>query len=224
MAVQKDCAVTPCQIIGYFAPAFRTMNFLAHLYLSPDNPDMMFGNFIADSVKGKAFENFSPDIRAGILLHRFIDTYTDTHPVPARSRLKLQPGVGKFAGVVADIAYDHYLAANWLDYATGPLSAFAMQCYQLVEQRRGLLPPRAAFVFGHMRAADWLTRYAGLDFLERVFEGMSKRTPSGGQMLESMEAIRTHYTTLETDFREFFPELCAAVGDYLTKVTPVSTE
>jgi len=33
------------------------MNFLAHAHLSQDNSDVIFGNFIADSIKGKAYLN-----------------------------------------------------------------------------------------------------------------------------------------------------------------------
>ena len=39
-----------------------TMNFLAHLYLSGDNPRLMVGNFIGDFVKGRnALEKFDPE-------------------------------------------------------------------------------------------------------------------------------------------------------------------
>ena len=46
------------------------MNFLAHLYLSKDNKNILIGNFIADAVKGKKHENYPKEIQAGILLHR----------------------------------------------------------------------------------------------------------------------------------------------------------
>ena len=38
------------------------MNFLAHLYLSGNDSDIMIGNFIADSVKGKAYKKYRPRI------------------------------------------------------------------------------------------------------------------------------------------------------------------
>ena len=57
------------------------MNFLAHLYLSGDDEEQIVGNFIADHVKGKAIESYSDGIRAGIMLHREIDVFTDSHPV-----------------------------------------------------------------------------------------------------------------------------------------------
>ena len=57
------------------------MNYLAHLYLSSGNKDLMIGNFIADHVKGNAINNFSDEIISGIKLHRLIDDFTDHHPI-----------------------------------------------------------------------------------------------------------------------------------------------
>ena len=56
------------------------MNYLAHLVLSGKNEEVLFGNFIADAVKGKSYLTWSKNIQKGILLHRFIDHYTDTNP------------------------------------------------------------------------------------------------------------------------------------------------
>ncbi|MDC1402054.1 DUF479 domain-containing protein, partial [Flavobacteriaceae bacterium] len=50
------------------------MNFLAHIYLSGNNNDLRFGNFIADSIRGKQYQDFSPSVQKGIFLHREIDT------------------------------------------------------------------------------------------------------------------------------------------------------
>jgi acyl carrier protein phosphodiesterase len=46
------------------------MNHLAHLFLSFGDPKIMVGNFIADSVKGKQFLSFAPEIQHGIILHK----------------------------------------------------------------------------------------------------------------------------------------------------------
>ena len=52
------------------------MNFLGHLILSGTNPDVIFGNFIADSVKGKSYLLLPDSIQKGIVLHRVIDNFT----------------------------------------------------------------------------------------------------------------------------------------------------
>ena len=89
------------------------MNFLSHLYLAGDSEELIIGNFIADAVKGSAFNQFSPGIQKGIVLHRKIDTFTDSHPVVELSKQRLRERYKKYASVIIDIYYDHYLAKNW---------------------------------------------------------------------------------------------------------------
>ena len=55
------------------------MNFLAHLYLSQNNTNIMIGNFIAVHIIGNHFKDYSKEIQQGIFLHREIDTFTGTH-------------------------------------------------------------------------------------------------------------------------------------------------
>ena len=57
------------------------MNFLAHAYLSFGQEEILVGNLVADFIKGKELRQFSEDIQIGILLHREIDSFTDTHPL-----------------------------------------------------------------------------------------------------------------------------------------------
>lgn len=183
------------------------MNFLAHLYLSPDDPEIIFGNFIADAVRGKDFDRYPEKVQKGILLHRFIDQTTDAHPLFQRACLRLKPFTGRFAGVAADIIFDHFLATDWPRYSTVALSDFAVRSYQLVEQMQEWLPPRAARTFHFMKTNNWLLNYADRMFMERVFRGMSGRVHQGQLLLNSWEALNGNYQLLKQDFDEFFPEL-----------------
>ena len=56
------------------------MNFLAHLYLSGNNEDILFGNFIADAVKGKVIDNYNStiDINAPLSLKKGNDVEMET--------------------------------------------------------------------------------------------------------------------------------------------------
>ena len=56
------------------------MNFLAHIYLSGKSDLVKIGNFMADGVHGNKFLELHSEIQKGIVLHRFIDTFTDAHP------------------------------------------------------------------------------------------------------------------------------------------------
>ena len=67
------------------------MNFLAHVFLSGNNENLILGNLIADSVKGKMIDLFADEVKKGILLHRMIDTYTDNHAIVKLSKMRLEP-------------------------------------------------------------------------------------------------------------------------------------
>ncbi|MGZ7081297.1 MAG: ACP phosphodiesterase, partial [Thermoanaerobaculia bacterium] len=56
------------------------MNYLAHLFLAGDSAESMIGNLAGDFVKGVLHDRFPPAITAGIVMHRKIDAFTDSHP------------------------------------------------------------------------------------------------------------------------------------------------
>ena len=81
----------------------NTMNFLAHIHLSGENEMIKIGNFMADGIRGKQFEQFPADVQKGILLHRFIDTYTDSHDVFRQSTKRLHEKYHHYSGVIRQI-------------------------------------------------------------------------------------------------------------------------
>ena len=50
------------------------MNFLAHIYLSFDDPEITLGNFFADHIRGNKYKHLPNKVQKGILLHRAIDS------------------------------------------------------------------------------------------------------------------------------------------------------
>ena len=87
------------------------MNYLAHLYLSGNDDELKLGNFIGDSVRGSDLSMYPPRVQDGIILHRGIDRYTDSHHVVMKSKLRLRPKYHKYAPVIVDMFYDHFLGA-----------------------------------------------------------------------------------------------------------------
>ena len=81
------------------------MNFLAHLYLSQDNTNIMIGNFIADHIRGNNYEEYSKEIQRGIFLHREIDTFTDNHQIVRKSKRRLHQRYRHYDGVIIDIFF-----------------------------------------------------------------------------------------------------------------------
>ena len=183
------------------------MNFLAHLYLSGKNEDIMFGNFIADAVKGKSMNGYPPKIRDGILLHREIDHFTDHHPVFKESKKRLQPKYRKFSGVIVDIYYDHFLAKNWNDYSDVDLKIFVSRAYALLIKKFRLLPPRPKLLLPFMITQNWLVGYRNFHSLQRVFRGMSRRTSFDSGMENAVEDLKLDYAAYEQEFKLFFPDI-----------------
>ncbi len=118
------------------------MNFLAHLYLSPENTEIMIGNFIADHIRGNKFSHYSEAIQKGIYLHRAIDSFTDAHEIVRTSKRRLHERYGHYDGVIIDIFYDHFLAKNWADYSQIPFEIFTQSIYTLLNNKKQMLPEK----------------------------------------------------------------------------------
>lgn len=183
------------------------MNYLAHLYLSFNQPEITIGNFIADHVKGSAIDNFKGDILRGIKIHRLIDAFTDTHPVVEESKARLRPDFRKYAPVIADVYYDHFLARDWLQYHHLPLEIFAKENYALLRKNESILPDRTVHMLGYMEPQNWLVKYATLDGMQRALTGLSRRTTFESNMENAHLFLEKHYAEFEDEFNRFFPEL-----------------
>lgn len=183
------------------------MNFLAHAFLSGDDKDLIIGNFIADAVKGKDYQLYREGITKGILLHRKIDAYTDSHPVVAQTKARLRAYFGKYAGVVSDIYYDHFLAIHWASYSAIPLAAYTQSIYSIVRDEYEFLPEEVKQFFPYMVKHDWLYGYRTFEGLDRVFNGMSRRTRFDSKMENGVQVLKEYYQAFDEEFSLFFPEL-----------------
>lgn len=183
------------------------MNCLAHIYLSGNDPDITIGNFIADHVKGKDYLHYPVNIRKGIALHRAIDNFTDNHAIVEQTKQRIRQSQKKYTPVVADIYYDHYLAANWKLFSGVELEVFADNFYKLTDNYSNLIPARTANMLIYMRQQNWLVNYANFTGLQRVFNGMSNRVSFENNMKNAVADLQLYYEPIEKEFMEFFKEL-----------------
>jgi acyl carrier protein phosphodiesterase len=196
-------------------PTFKDMNYLAHLYLSGNDADLLLGNFIADHLKGEDRKRLYPEaIKRGIALHRRIDAFTDGHPVVTESKMRVRSSFGKYAPVIVDVFYDHFLAANWERYHAMPLPIYAQQTYDLLQSRFEELPSGAQHMLPFMRQHDWLSGYAHMTGIQRVMGGMSRRSKFESRMHEAPTLLALQYAAFEAEFNRFFPELEAHVAQF----------
>jgi len=162
---------------------------------------------MADSVKGNKFKQYEDDIQIGIILHREIDSFTDSHAIVRRSKRRLHKRYGLYAGVIIDIFYDHFLAKNWNDYSVIPLDVYVDSVYKVLNQNFEVLPTKTQNMLPFMIEYDWLYNYQFLKGMQEVFDGMNRRTKNRVQMNLATEDLQQHHKDFEADFTEFFAEL-----------------
>lgn len=183
------------------------MNFLAHLYLSQNNTNILIGNFIADHIKGNQFSHFNAEVQQGILFHREIDTFTDAHPIVRKSKRRLHERYRHYDGVIIDIFYDYFLAKNWADYSAIPLNVYANSIYDLFEVISTTLPIKSQDFIAYMIEYNILYNYQFKKGIERVLNGMNHRTKGKSQMNLAIQDLKEHELEFEKDFADFFTDL-----------------
>ena len=185
------------------------MNLLAHFLLSHQTPALVVGSFLGDFVKGKRYLEYEETVAQGILLHREIDTYTDTHPVFLQSKYRLVPQQGHYAGVVVDIFYDHLLATQWSTYHPEPLPDFAQHVYQTLREHQEILPPTARQAMDYLIQHHWLENYAALAGIAQTLRGMERRVAHPNQMSQAVLTLEKDYDLYAQEFQTFFSQLQA---------------
>ena len=194
------------------------MNFLAHIYLSGDNDLVKIGNFMADGIRGKQYENFPYEIQKGILLHRTIDTFTDAHPIFRQSTKRLHKNYHHYAGVIVDVFYDHFLAKNWSNYSEEKLEEYVERFYQSLYQNRDLLTTRTQGLMPYMIQHNWLVSYQTVEGINRILTQMDSRTNQQSKMRFATNELLEFYSEFETEFTPFFEDLQTISLEKLTQL------
>lgn len=196
------------------------MNYLAHFYLSFNKPELLIGNYIADSIKGKRYQAFSKPIQAGILLHRFIDQYTDEHLITRNLTKQLQPNLGKFSGIALDVFYDYELAQNFENWHNKGLHDFSQETQELLQNNLALLPLHSQRFLSYMQQNNLPYNYKDFTVIEQVFYGLHRRFPLKNNLNESPKYFEEIAEELKNDFPYFLNDLKSASKEFLLKNHP----
>ena len=183
------------------------MNHLAHCFLSFGQPDVLVGNFIGDFVKGKGWQAYPPGVQRGILLHRTIDAFTDTHALTRQSTARIRPYAGRYAGPIVDILYDYLLAIHWSKFAAEPFAGFVQKTYKTLNDRRLEMPEPLRSRVPRMVQGDFLTGYTRHEGLEFVLERFTSRLPAELDWRKLWAFFLENLDAFSADFLGFFPEL-----------------
>ena len=183
------------------------MNYLAHLYLSDGDPESLVGSLMGDFVKGRVDPDLSPAMRWAVLVHRRVDSFTDAHAVFRRSKRRVRPEFQRFAGILVDLYYDHFLARQWTRYSAIPLEDFAQGVYRILQQRQHSFPASMQRSISYMVANQSLQSYQELQGVERALKGIEGRLKRPSRLGEAVVDLQHHHQALADDFATFFPDL-----------------
>ncbi|WP_300601742.1 ACP phosphodiesterase [Niabella sp.] len=189
------------------------MNFLAHAYLSFNNPDVLAGNMISDFVKGSHQEAYPPGVRAGIRLHREIDAFTDAHPVTIAAKQVFRSEYRLYSGAFMDVVYDYFLANDTREFPPGALERFARDTYHTLDGYFDLLPEGFRQLFYYMKQQNWLCNYREPQGIYRSFAGLVRRAkylndsqPAEKIFAANIKRLGENYRLFWTDLKPFAEE------------------
>lgn len=183
------------------------MNFLAHLYLSGESEKIMLGNFIGDYIKGKKYEDYKPEIQRGILLHRSIDSFTDTHPLVSQSGLYFRTVYRKYSGVITDLIYDHFLAKNWSLYHKQSLPQFVSHCHDVLIKNYLVLPSQVKLFLPFLIKSRRLETYGDIEGLKTALNIMVRHTSLPDKTDLGIKILLQNYEAIEYEFHSFMREM-----------------
>src|SRR5262249_29507587 len=164
------------------------------------DPEALLGNLMGDFVRGNCRDAFTDRIWLGIERHRQIDAYTDAHALVRASRRRVQGAIRRYAGILVDVFYDHFLARDWSTYGEIPLAEFAPGVYDLVDARATMLPERLQRLLPAMRAENWLVSYAELPGIDRALRRLSRRLRRENSLGEGVADLTADYDGFAADF------------------------
>ena len=185
------------------------MNFLAHLFLAGESDESIIGNLAGDFVKGRLGDRFSPGIGHGIMEHRKIDSFTDSHPQVAAFRRVLIPEHGHYSRVISDVFLDHFLAVDFDEYSSESLDLFLVRIYRVLDAHLEELPGSLPLVYERMREEEWLMSYRTIEGIHVALRNMSRRITRRPHLETATRHLTDSRQDFERHFRAFFPDVIA---------------
>jgi acyl carrier protein phosphodiesterase len=180
------------------------MNYLAHAFLSGDDPGILIGNFIADHVRGNVLEVYPEKIKEGIMMHRNIDTFTDSHDAFRAAKRLFYQGFEKHSGILVDIYFDFFLARGFEKYSSTPLQQFSEKVYDVYKEYEHLFPDTSSRFLQYVIKNNVYESYSRIDEVKRVLFHLSQRIRHGVQLDASIPLFKKQEEELQGLFDRFF--------------------
>jgi acyl carrier protein phosphodiesterase len=168
---------------------------------------VIVGNFIGDYVKGYELARYPEMVRKGIILHRHIDSFTDTNLIIKRGKKRFMEKYHKYAGIIVDIFYDHFLVASWRDFSLMPLHDYVLKTHDILIRHADALPEGVRLFLPSFIRNNWIQKYTTIDGIEDILRRMSSRTTLPEETDFAIKILREQYETFRSEFNTFFPSI-----------------
>ncbi len=183
------------------------MNYLAHTFLSPDDPFILTGNVVADLIKGNVRKEVNSQFLPGIELHKDIDGFTDAHPEVGRLKAALHGRFHKYAPVVSDIYMDHFLVLNWDKFSRMDIYKYIDGIYDKINLVMDRLPDDVYRRISNMIQQHWLSVYFTIEGIEEVFTRMNYKVSDKDILKGGGMWLAERLGEFNEIFLSFFPDL-----------------
>lgn len=184
------------------------MNFLAHAYLSFNNPAVLTGNMISDFVKGKHIDDYSGEVLAGILLHRSIDAFTDVHPDTKLAKAFFKEDYRLYASPIVDVIYDYFVANDPDNFTTADeLFNFSQTVYDALSANWIHIPEKFRQMFPYMKDQNWLYNYRTDEGIRNSLMGLHRRAKYMPPSDRAFEIFLENKSEIEVIYRSYFTML-----------------
>lgn len=198
------------------------MNYLAHLFLAQPVIESRIGNLLGDFSKGVEITSLPVAIQLGVENHRFVDRFTDTHPEVQQLKTLISPQRRRFAGIMFDMLFDHFLILHWPRFSSLSFQHSCSDYYADLASGQSLMPLQMQRVTRRIIEQDWFSSYAELEGIGFALDRIADRIRFSNEFADSIVEIKRHKTEMEACFLRFFPELIQAVSKREIETSPVT--
>jgi acyl carrier protein phosphodiesterase len=196
------------------------MNFLGHLCLASGDSDLMLGGLFGDFIRGRrALRAFPEPVRQGIVLHRYIDRYTDNSTVVKQLRTRFPREFRRYAGIIIDLAFDHELAVNWWRHMPGSLERFDVETRDLLRGNVELVPEKLTSFMRYADRHGLFTAYREEDVILFALAGLGTRLTRPNPLHRVAEIWPDMAPEFKAAFRQFFPQIQSEVLEWRKRMS-----
>ncbi len=183
------------------------MNYLAHVTLAEDSDEARLGAILGDFSKGLEPERLTETMRFALHEHRAIDLWFDALPEIRAEREHYPPHLRRFAGILTDVFFDHFLVKRWSDLVAVPMDTITSSLYRALKAYPEALPPRLREVAPSMTEHNWLGSYGDPRNIERALTGIASRFRRPTPLLEGLAVLDDRGDEIEALVLDTFPRV-----------------